>query len=278
MSTRKMHVISLALTASLSGAATIIPNIAFAVAVSGQGTWETSLQGRDLDGNLSTAEAYYDTSLNITWLADPRYAWTSGSANAGGSMVWDTANSWAATLNPYSSGITGWRLPNLIDTGSSGCNGAYTGTDCGYNVDTATSELAHMFYTTLGNKAAIDTSGNWQSGGYVTNSGSFASPSTSIPLNGTFWTATEYAPDANRAWYFASDGSQHHSKKIDGGIAWAVHAGDVGTDCTSVSCINPFVVSATEPTASVPEPEAWGLMLSGLALVGWAARRRSSAK
>ena len=29
---------------------------------------------------------------------------------------------------------------------------------------------------------------------------------------------------------------------------------------------------------SVPEPDAWGLMLSGLALVGWAARRRAAVK
>ena len=29
-----------------------------------------ALLGRDLDGNLSTAEAYYDTVLGITWLGD----------------------------------------------------------------------------------------------------------------------------------------------------------------------------------------------------------------
>lgn len=31
---------------------------------------------------------------------------------------------------------------------------------------------------------------------------------------------------------------------------------------------------AVDAVAVVPEPETWGLMLSGLALVGWAARRR----
>ena len=31
---------------------------------------------------------------------------------------------------------------------------------------------------------------------------------------------------------------------------------------------------AVDAVTSVPEPETWGLMLSGLALVGWAARRR----
>jgi hypothetical protein len=29
-----------------------------------------SLLARDLDGNLTTAEAYYDTVLGITWLAN----------------------------------------------------------------------------------------------------------------------------------------------------------------------------------------------------------------
>jgi hypothetical protein len=47
-----------------------------AASISGQGTWESTLQGRDLDGNLTTFEAYYDTALNITWLADANYAGT----------------------------------------------------------------------------------------------------------------------------------------------------------------------------------------------------------
>lgn len=37
-----------------------------AAAVTGQGTWETTLQARDLDGNGVT-DAFYDTSLDITW-------------------------------------------------------------------------------------------------------------------------------------------------------------------------------------------------------------------
>jgi len=36
--------------------------------------------------------------------------------------------------------------------------------------------------------------------------------------------------------------------------------------------------SGHDYTAPVPEPEAWGLMLSGLGLVGWAARRRKQAE
>ena len=61
-----------------------------AVPVSGQGTWETTLQGRDLDGNNLTAEAYQDTALNITWLAD---------ADINGEMDWFATNTWAGGLN-----------------------------------------------------------------------------------------------------------------------------------------------------------------------------------
>jgi len=81
----------------------------YAVAVSGQGTWGATLLPRDLDGDLSTVEAYYDTVLDITWLGDANYARTLGLIQI---MNWTTANSWAAGLNPYGSGITGWRLPD----------------------------------------------------------------------------------------------------------------------------------------------------------------------
>jgi len=50
----------------------------WAVGVSGQGTWETTLQPRDLSGSPTTIEAYYDTVLDITWLVDANYARTSG--------------------------------------------------------------------------------------------------------------------------------------------------------------------------------------------------------
>src|SRR3989344_1744726 len=111
--------------------ASSVSTIAHAAAVSGQGTWETTLQGRDLDGNLSTFEAYYDTALNITWLVDGNYAQTSG-YDTDGLMLWSAANTWAAGMNPYGSGITGWRLPTMVDIGTTGCQYSYAGgTDCG---------------------------------------------------------------------------------------------------------------------------------------------------
>lgn len=224
-----------------------------AAPVSGQGTWETTLQGRDLDGNLATFEAYYDTTLNITWLANANYAQTSG-YDADGLMNWTTANSWAAGLNPYGSNITGWRLPTTIDAGCTYTN-YYQGVDCGYNITTH-SEMSYMFYVTLGDKAYYDTSGSPQAGWGLTNSGPFSNVQSDI--YNPYWSATEYAPPFTgyaRRFYF-SDGLQDGDDKAHSYYAWAVHAGDVGA-------------------SAVPVPAAVWLFGSGLlGLIGFARRKK----
>src|SRR3990172_3864377 len=146
-------------------------SFAHAASVSGQGTWETTLQGRDLDGNLATAEAWYDTALNITWLADANYVRTS--------RTWTNANAWAAGINLY--GITGWRLPTVTDVGNDGCTytNLYQGVDCGYNITTQ-GEMSHLFYTTLGNLALYNTAGSPQAGSGLTNTGPFSNVRPSI--------------------------------------------------------------------------------------------------
>jgi hypothetical protein len=165
-------------------------------------------------------------------------------------MDWTTANSWAAALNI--DGTTGWRLPAVTDTGTPGCNFANTGTDCGYNVDTATGEMAHMFYVTLGNKAAFDTLGNPQSGSGLSNTGPFSNAQ-----NGGYWSATELATDTSKAWGDSfNDGKQDVGSKTYLGYAWAVHSGDVGT-------------------ATVPLPAAVWLFGGGLlGLIGIARRKK----
>jgi len=146
------------------------------------GAAQAALEGRDLNGSADSFEAYYDTDLDITWLAD---------ANVNGVMEWAAANTWAANLSLVDAvnNLTydNWRLPTVVDTGTPGCDYATTGgTDCGYNVDTATSEMAHLFYEELGNKAFYDTSGNGsQSGWGLTNTGPFTN------LQATnYWSAT----------------------------------------------------------------------------------------
>jgi hypothetical protein len=208
---------------ALSGA----PALVHAVAVSGQGTWETSLQARDLDGNLATAEAYYDTVLDITWLADANYA--------GALMTWSTASDWVLNLDPYSSGISGWRLPTALDTDGTGCDLAFNGTDCGYNVDTATGEMAHMFYAILGDPARYDSLGNEQSTWGLTNTGPFSN------IQGYYWSGTEYVPGdpytypGANVWDFDfGTGEQGAGAKSLYGSAWAVHPGDVGVSTVPV--------------------------------------------
>jgi hypothetical protein len=199
------------------------------------GNRQTTLQARDIDGNGST-DAYYDTQLNITWLAN---------FNTNGLMNWNAANTWATTTSFF--GKTGWRLPTVNDTGASGCDFlAYTNTDCGYNVQTSTgnavnSEMAHLYYVTLGNKAFFDTSANPQGGSGLTNTADLVDFQS-----GPYWSGTVYAPVPSSAWGFGTyegilAGQQGAYGKVGTLYAVAVRPGDVG--------------------ASVPLPPTAALML-----------------
>ncbi len=203
-------------------------------------------------------QAYYDSTTNLTWLAN---------ANMNGPMNWSAANTWADTLSitGYNSSgqqvtVGGWTLPSITDTGTSGCNYGFSGTDCGFNVQTTSgstvySAMASLYYDTLGNKGYCDTSGNCPQAGWgLTNT----SPFTNVQSY-DYWSATEYAPGSPLAWYFGfKDGSQGLNFKTNILYAWAVHSGDVGAP----------------PTTGVPEPGVLGLM--GMAIVGTAVALRRS--
>lgn len=187
-----------------------------AVPVGNMGTWTTTLQARDLDGDTETVEAYYDTALGITWLANANYD--------GINTTWEGASSWVADLDI--NGVRDWRLPTVTDTGAAGCEEtAYSGTDCGYNVDTDTGEMAHLYYVTLGNLAHYDTGGNERpSGEYgLINTGPFSNIQ-----NDRYWTSTPLT-GTGRAWYFGfAGGHQDSASKSNNNYAWAVHTGPVG--------------------------------------------------
>jgi len=219
-----------------------------------------ALQGRDLNGSAGSFEAYYDTDLNVTWLADANYAKTS-SYDADGLMTWAAANTWAAQLSFYNpltnETIDDWRLPTTTDTGTPGCQFANSGTDCGWNVNPASSEMAHLYFTELGNLSYYTTTGA-VSGAYAGGS----NPTSTLDNVGPFinfqshlyWSATEYAPNPFGAWYFHTGlGYQNYGDKANSLYALAVRPGDV---------------------AAVPEAETYALMLAGLGLIGWRARRR----
>lgn len=224
-----------------------------ALLVVASGTSRAALSARDLDSNPATIEAYYDTTLHITWLADANYANSSGYATVGASggpnnsgvMTWDNAMLWAAGLNI--NGITSWRLPAVTDTGPSGCDWDTNGTDCGYNVDVATGEMADMFHTTLGNLAFYTTTGTPRPVSGLNNHGPFSNLQATV-----YWSGL--AADSGSAWYFNFGlGHQEIRNKTYDGYAWAVHAGDVGA-------------------AVVPAPAAAWLLAS--ALFGLAGMRR----
>ena len=228
---------ALCVAAAMCGAA-----ISHAGPVPGQGTWETTLKPRDLDGNPATIEAYYDTALNITWLADGNFAagsaFDNGVSPADGAMTWPNAMDWVAGLNIH--GVTGWRLPamQLHDPANFVCNfvNYFSGGDCAWNVDPATGEMAHLYFVTLGNLSEYDTlqqerpAGTWG----MINTGPFVNAQTVVnPLTGegAYWYGKVNGQvPVSPQWYFGtSNGSQYVTYYSREFWAWAVHDGDIGT-------------------------------------------------
>jgi hypothetical protein len=220
-------------------------------------------------------QAYYDTVLDITWLADANLAQTSG-YDADGYMTWDEAKTWIDALNAADHlGEDSWRLPTLtpIDGGAEFDWGfSYDGsTDIGYNLTASGSahpgslanELAHLFYNSLANQALYNTSGALVGcGGHpqycLSNSGPFSNL-----VADNYWTDVdfEYSPGNEGAWtFYFVDGYAGESGKGNYLRAWAVLDGDIAGPAT------------------VPIPAATWLFGGALGALGILKRRQKTAK
>lgn len=178
--------------------------------VSGQGTWQTTLLGRDIDGqSLSATDGnavfLYDTSLNITWLKN---------ANHSGSMTWINAQSWASVLQIGE--FSNWRLARTLipDASCSEGNAFPAVYSQGYGIGCTGSEMGHLFNTTLGN--APDAS--------INNTGSFQGIE-----NYYYWSGTLRTQEPYYAWTYntAINGQAYTGTGTNAFFAMAVRDGDV---------------------------------------------------
>jgi len=193
----------------------------------------------------------YDSTRNITWLADMNYAKTSG-YDSDGLMTWSQATAWANNL--VFGGYDDWRLPTLNPSDTSCSNSFNPGGGYGlqyYGYNCTGGELSGLFVSDLGNRANESV---------LTQTGDTAEQITNLALFSNvqsvfYWSGTEYAPDPSLAWGFnASIGYQRLDVKVYAFNAVAVRPGDV---------------------AAVPEPQPITMLLTGLGVLLGAVKRRT---
>lgn len=205
---------------------------------------------------------FYDTELNVTWLQN---------ANINGLMTWDQATTWASGLSYYD-GVrnvtyTDWRLPTINPVNGTSMNYATSyigGADMGSNMSapgtvyagSTGSEMAHLFYTTLGEQGYCDPLTSTDGvcvGPQAGFDGSVNSPFTNL-LSSYYWSGSEDAWHPDYAWFFNFGyGSQGNTGKDNAMYAMAVRDGDV---------------------FAVPAPAAVWLLGSGLLGLMGVARRK----
>lgn len=195
----------------------------------------------------------YDDAQNITWLADANYAKTSA-YDSDGIMTWADAMAWANQLT--FAGFDDWRLPRITDLGAIGCDYSTTGgTDCGYNVDVTSSEIAHLFHSSLNGLSYYDTAGVGPQPGFgLPDSGPFTNIQTGS--QDFYWSSMEAVNHPSAAWYFGftyGDQSPTATPSQFPSYAWAVRDGDVSL---------------------VPEPNSYLLALTALGVVALAGKLR----
>lgn len=214
------------------------------------------LNGQSVAGLIDRGNGLiYDDVLDITWLQDANYAFTSGfstdnaigskdglSSNiqADGKMGWEAAMDWAGNL--VFGGLDDWRLASIKPLNGSvfsyGNNAKDGSADFGYNITSTQSELAFMFNVNLGLESLFTTD-DIQNDNWVLYNDEII-PGTGLinNLKGYgYWSNTEDLLDTDHAWMFTNlIGNQTETGKNNSFYAWAVRDGDVaGTPYVSVS-------------------------------------------
>lgn len=235
-----------------------------------QGTWKTSLLARDWSGNGSGIDAYYDPFLDLTWLADPDYAKTSG-FDSDGLITLADARAWVGGLTLF--GGDDWRLPvmrpvsglplfnnTFSNNGTTDHGTARTGVGWG-----AASELGYMYYVHLGNKGIFtpnDTNPTatspTQPGFGLTNKGPFTNLRPEV-----YTTGIEVGSIGSVNFGFQNGFQSSNGRPDNPTRVWAVHSGDV---------LGPLALPAPVPLPG--SPLLFGSALA--ALVGFRRRWRQA--
>jgi hypothetical protein len=205
----------------------------------------------------------YDTTYDITWLADMNYAKTSSHTGTGvsvdGTMTWNAAQDWAESL--IYGGFDDWRLP-WINPSDTTCSDVllvwdvyplYYGTGCtGARLDSGgLGEMTHLFVTELGNKAGESVLNQTDdTAEQIANLALFSNVQSDAYWSYNLGIASYLSFD-----FVTSDGSQYFTAVNNRLFAVAVHPGDVAPP-------------------EVPLPGTLGLLGVGLVGLGLARKRR----
>lgn len=189
------------------------------------------LLDRDITGD-GIADAYYDTVLNISWLADASSGagstFDDGNLPNDGRFTWEAAAAYVASLNV--GGVTDWRLPTALPTCLGYCQITTpdNGNELGYHRSV---NLGGPYYDSLW----LHHNANYDLFSGITQS--------------YYWTATRgpedpWADERYAIAYQIDDGYTGWEPDQLDLYVWAVHDGDVGV-------------------SPVPEPSTLWLVLTG---------------
>jgi hypothetical protein len=198
-------------------------------------------------GLIATIVSDEATAINTAY----SHTLTSGEFGSNGLVDWYGAQAYVAYLNKINYGNSDqWALPSA---GSSPATGNYqTG-----------SQLGELYYNELNGRAYPTVNYDILGTGTLSDTSGTAGPFSNVHTH-AYWSGTEYASNANNAWYFGADtGYQTDVSKAGQFMvslyAWAVSPGQVTASSSS----------------AVPEPGIISLMLVGL--LGLTATRREQA-